>query len=288
MKITVLMPVYEDLLLFKKAVTSVLAQIEVEVLLYISDDSRSSNIEKYIKRLNDNRIVYWRNEEQLGLAKNSNKLLKYVTTDWFKFQHQDDILYDDLALYRLLQESKENQNASFIFGKVEVHGFFGVSERSYSEIDTLLTYRFPIELLTKNHIGSVSNMIINKSMRHIKWNQDLKYFLDVDYYRRIYENPIFVNSFVNKSYHGGGFQIQTSQSFSRLLKVNEAIYILRNEIKHVDKSLSVKVFRWLFPLSPVLAFRFYRQNGLKMFGIKDIIQIILNFLRYYIAKKEII
>ena len=282
------MPVYEDLFLIKKAVTSVLAQINVEVLLYISDDSRSSKIENYIEKLNDDRVIYWRNEEQLGLAENSNKLLKYVTTDWFKFQHQDDILYDNLSIYRLLQASKENQNASFIFGKVEVHGLFGVIKRSYSEINTLLTYRSPVDILTNNYIGSVSNMIINKSMRHIKWNQNLRYFLDVDYYRRIYKNPRFINSFVNRSYHGGAFQIQNTQSFNRLLKVNEAIYVLRNEIKHVDKILSVKIFCWLFPMSPILVYRFYRQNGLKMFGMKDIVQIILNFLKYYVAKKEII
>ena len=77
-EISVIMSVYNDEKYIAKAIDSILAQSFSNFELIICDDystDRSSNIiEKYVKQ--DNRIVFFKNEKNLGLATSLNRCIE--------------------------------------------------------------------------------------------------------------------------------------------------------------------------------------------------------------------
>lgn len=281
------MPVYEDAYLFEKTIKSLLRQRNVKLNIFVSDDSRTSNIEKCVLNLSDSRILYSRNQATMGLARNSNHLLNNVCDEWFKFQHQDDVLTDEYVIFDLLKVAMIHPHAGFIFGKVDVIGTPINKQRGYIDINKILRLGLPICLLSNNFIGSVSNIIINARMKNVKWDYDLKYYLDVDYYVKIFDKPIFIPREVNKSYHGSDFQITTTLRRQGKLKAKEAFYILDREKKFINDRISTDIFTWLFPISPLAALKFYYKNNLKMVDIRSAFKILMNLMKYYVAKKEI-
>lgn len=76
-EISVIMSVYNDEKYIAKAIDSILTQSFSNFELIICDDystDRSSNIiEKYVKQ--DNRIVFFKNEKNLGLATSLNRCM---------------------------------------------------------------------------------------------------------------------------------------------------------------------------------------------------------------------
>ena len=95
-KVSVLMPVYntkEEFL--KESVESILNQTYQEFELIIVDDGSSNDVEAIIKKYNDSRIRFYKNEQNLGVAKTRNKLLGLAQGEYCAWQDSDDIAYPE-------------------------------------------------------------------------------------------------------------------------------------------------------------------------------------------------
>ena len=117
-KIDVALPYWGDPELFKKTVDSVMAQSEFDWRLLVFDDGYPSNeAEEYCKKLNDNRIIYNRNPENLGITKNFNHALKSVGAEYCVIMGCDDIMlpnYIETALKNIGQADFYQPNVDVI------------------------------------------------------------------------------------------------------------------------------------------------------------------------------
>ncbi len=95
--ITIGMPVFNDIKFIEESIQSILSQSFVNFKLLISDDGATdgsqSICEKYEKL--DSRVVYIRQEINLGISKNMQFLLNSSETEFFIWAADDDIWHVD-------------------------------------------------------------------------------------------------------------------------------------------------------------------------------------------------
>ncbi|MBU6455576.1 MAG: glycosyltransferase [Cyanobacteria bacterium REEB67] len=99
-KVSVLLPVYNGARYLAQAIESILSQTHSNLELIVLDDRSTdqsvSIIEKYVAL--DPRIVFVRNETNLGLFANYNRCLEMSTGAYIKPFAQDDLLYPDYLI----------------------------------------------------------------------------------------------------------------------------------------------------------------------------------------------
>ncbi len=109
-KITFTIPFYENEILLKKTVNSVLAQTISNWSLIISLDSNlSAEFVCYINMLNDDRILVIENENT-GICGNWNNCIDTAESDYITILHSDDELTPDyiFTMYKLINEAPQS------------------------------------------------------------------------------------------------------------------------------------------------------------------------------------
>jgi glycosyltransferase involved in cell wall biosynthesis len=96
-KISICIPTYEangrGVEFLSKNITSILEQSYENFEIVISDHSKNEEIEKFVESLNDNKIVYLRNLENVGWpAHNTNNAIKNSSGDYIKLMNLDDYI----------------------------------------------------------------------------------------------------------------------------------------------------------------------------------------------------
>ena len=109
--IDVMLPFYGDAAHFRAAVESVRAQDHPHWRLVCVDDAHPDpSTGRWLESLQDPRIEYHRNAENLGVARNFNRCLGLVTAPYFVMMGGDDLMRPDYlstvaaAALRQLQE----------------------------------------------------------------------------------------------------------------------------------------------------------------------------------------
>jgi len=97
LKVSILIPTYNQQDFIGKAIESALVQTYKDVEIIISDDASTDNTPDIIRRyLKDKRVKYFRNEQNLGRVQNYRKALyEYATGQWVLNLDGDDYLYDN-------------------------------------------------------------------------------------------------------------------------------------------------------------------------------------------------
>lgn len=90
-KISVLMPVYNAEKYVAASIESVLAQTEADFELILLDDASSDASETVIRRFNDPRIRYCKNERNLGISGSRNRLMDLARGKYFAVLDNDDL-----------------------------------------------------------------------------------------------------------------------------------------------------------------------------------------------------
>ena len=93
-RISVGMPVYNGEAYIEIAIQSVLDQSFGDFELLISDNASTDRTEEICRDFaaQDPRIVYSRNEENIGAAPNYNRLVDVASADYFRWSNADDVL----------------------------------------------------------------------------------------------------------------------------------------------------------------------------------------------------
>lgn len=116
-KIDILLPYWGDPKLLMEAVDSVLRQTETDWhLIIINDCYPSDEAQQYCSNLNDKRITYIRNTENIGISKNFNLALSMAKSKYCVMMGCDDIMlpnYMEMVL-------KNIGNADFYQPNVEI------------------------------------------------------------------------------------------------------------------------------------------------------------------------
>lgn len=99
--LTIIMPVYDHPYnLMKRAIDSVLYQTcdysyQVLIVDDFADRKIPSEFEKYVKSINDDRIIYYKNEKNLGVFANWNRGIELAESEWVTILHTDDFYKDN-------------------------------------------------------------------------------------------------------------------------------------------------------------------------------------------------
>lgn len=109
MLISVILPAYNAELYLKEAVDSVLAQTFTDFELILLNDGSTDKTEEIILSYNDNRIVYVRNEKNLGLIGTLNKGMALAKGKYIARMDADDICFPErfAKQFDFLEKNKE-------------------------------------------------------------------------------------------------------------------------------------------------------------------------------------
>ncbi|MFB7472182.1 glycosyltransferase family 2 protein [Kitasatospora sp. NPDC056184] len=88
----ILLPYYGDVALMQAAVRSVLAQTDGDWRLTVVDDGKEPGVPEWFAQLGDDRVRYFRNEQNLGVTGNYRKCLGLAEYEHLVFMGTDDIM----------------------------------------------------------------------------------------------------------------------------------------------------------------------------------------------------
>lgn len=115
MKISVIVPVYNVEKYLKRCLDSIVDQTYKNLEIIIVNDQTKDNSEEIINTyLSDNRIVYIKNIENVGLSESRNNALKIATGEYILFVDSDDEIIPN-TVETLVRELSENKYDFMLF-----------------------------------------------------------------------------------------------------------------------------------------------------------------------------
>jgi len=181
MKVSVAIPCYEmhdrgaEILNF--CLRTIYSQTHKPDEVVISDHSVNDDVmhvcEKYPETL-----IYFRNKEGRGsLSNNLNSSIKLCTGDIIKIICQDDFLFDENSLAKIVSNFDLNRGwlVSSYYHTLDKKSLFKLQIPKISD-----------DILFENLIGSPTGLTIrNKNI--IYFDEKLNWYVDSDYYKRLFE-----------------------------------------------------------------------------------------------------
>lgn len=118
--IDILLPTYNGEKYIKEQLDSILSQDYQKIRLLISDDCSKDNTVSILKEYEqkDSRIKVFLQEENLGVIRNIEFLLKQVQSDYYMLADQDDVWLSE-KVSKSIEKLKE-ENADLVFGDLKV------------------------------------------------------------------------------------------------------------------------------------------------------------------------
>jgi len=120
-RVSVGMPVYNGEPYIGLAIESILEQTFGDFELIISDNASTDQTEAICRDFaaRDDRIVYSRNEENIGAARNYNRLVDMASAEYFRWSNADDLLAPVLH-ERCIAVLDSNPDAVLSYGKTKI------------------------------------------------------------------------------------------------------------------------------------------------------------------------
>jgi glycosyltransferase involved in cell wall biosynthesis len=111
-RVSIGLPVYNAENFLKKALDSILNQTFEDFELIISDNASIDKTEEICRKYaaKDHRIRYYRNEQNLGAARNYNRVVELSKGEYFKWANHDDLCAPEF-LERCIEVLDNNPNA---------------------------------------------------------------------------------------------------------------------------------------------------------------------------------
>ncbi len=97
-KVTIAIPTYKRTELLKESIDSAINQINYsnyEIIVVDNDPERNCTTERLLLTLNEPRLSYYKNSENIGMVGNLNRMYLLAKGDYVVELHDDDLLYPD-------------------------------------------------------------------------------------------------------------------------------------------------------------------------------------------------
>lgn len=225
---SVIIPTFQNLDLFRNALSSVLTQEKVPVDIIVVDDSTDDTIKNFVEVLADERITYYRNEPPLGAVRNWNKGLKQADGDYILLMHHDEALQNPYHLRCIVDQMQRGYDVLVCDVMVSKDGI--VSKHKFSNhLLKRLFLCFPILLFGINAIGPCACVAFKKE-KMICFDEKLRWLVDVEWYYRLQRKAKV--GFLNKncqvlSCHGHTGQITQQINVASVLSTDSDIINLK-------------------------------------------------------------
>jgi len=187
--ISICIPAYKRTHFLKRLLLSIEHQSYTNYEVIISDDSNDHSVEELLKDFNGKfEIKYLKNETALGTPANWNYAISKATGEWIKLMHDDDWFSNEHSLEKFALATNNNK---FIFSaytnKTELTN--DIEKKFFKENLKTTILKNPLLLLAKNIIGPPSVTLFHNSIKD-KYDEDLKWRVDIEYYIRNISNGI--------------------------------------------------------------------------------------------------
>lgn len=232
--VSVCIPVYNGADYIKETIERVLAQDYDNMEIIISDNASTDDTVKVIEEIKDDRIKLYRNESNLGMIPNWNKLISLATGEYFIIICADDYIFPG-AIKAKAEILDNNPDVSIVFSSSYVMNSKGkklLYRRPYKKSQKLEGSAVQKELFIKRNFFAEppNNMMRKSAMSQIgEYDLNLWYTVDWDYYIRLLGtgNAYYID------YPYEGFRISGSSTSGSNLFGGERI--LNDEKVFVDK-----------------------------------------------------
>lgn len=188
--ISVCIPSYNGASFIKKTIEMVCSQDYDNLEIVIIDDASTDNTVEIIRTIKDNRIRLLRNEKNLGIAGNFNRLLEEARGEYIMIICADDFLFPG-ALKAKAKILDENQDVVIVFSSSYVMDEKGQKlfyRRPFTGDQKIKNEKIQKELfINNNYFAEPSNNLIRRSasLKTGKFDTNLWYTIDWDYYLRL-------------------------------------------------------------------------------------------------------
>jgi glycosyltransferase involved in cell wall biosynthesis len=146
-RLTIGMPVYNDVQFIEESLQSILDQSFQDYLLVIVDDCSTDGSGEVCKKVADQHpnIQYFRNKENIGISKNMMGLLNHAQTPYFAWAGDDDIIHKEFftELISLLEKDKDAVCAFSKYSIIDENG------KPIKEINADYTSKKPLNRIRK-------------------------------------------------------------------------------------------------------------------------------------------
>jgi glycosyltransferase involved in cell wall biosynthesis len=198
--------------------------------IIITDDSDNDEVYQALAPWHeDTRLVYRRNETQLGSPENWNAAMALARSGLIKFLHHDDWFAEADALERFVRALETNPEMDFAFSAAKACEDDGrvifIHRPQQTQIDLLREQ--PWALQFANFIGAPSATIFRTSAS-LKFNINLRWVVDIDAYLRILgEQPKFeyISDELVCIASNGAHQVTRSVALNTVARVEEHIFL---------------------------------------------------------------
>lgn len=223
-KISVLLPVYNGGEYLQTAIDSILNQTFSDFEFIIINDASTDDSEKVILSNTDSRIVYIKNEQNLGLIKTLNKGLDLCKGEYIARMDQDDIANPTRF---------EKQNTVLDHNlEIGVCGtwftLFGTRENSVVKHPE---YHEQIKIATLGYcaIGHPTVMLRKTALQNLRYDEDYQAVEDYEFWSRLVRITQFYNiqeSLLQYRIHNSNMSILENST-----QINNAKKITGNQLK---------------------------------------------------------
>lgn len=120
--VTVGIPTYNRAALLRETLESVLAQTYTNFRLVISDNASTDETAEVVASYSDGRIDYTRNERNIGMIPNFNRLIELTDTEFLMLLPDDDRLYPDYlgSVIEILERNPRAGLAHTAFDEIDI------------------------------------------------------------------------------------------------------------------------------------------------------------------------
>jgi glycosyltransferase involved in cell wall biosynthesis len=178
-KVSVMIPTFNQDQFIAKSIESALRQDYANLEIIVSDDCSSDNTSDVVKRyLADDRLVYFKNETNLGRVANYRKALyERVTGEWALNLDGDDHFYANDAISHMISEvlSHKDKNLVAVLGSHRaVNAETGIGGQPYSNYATGVFAGLDIFLnwnqLSFGHLATLYSVNLARAIDYYRLN----------------------------------------------------------------------------------------------------------------------
>jgi len=178
-KVSVVMPTYRpDEAMFREAIQSILNQTFTDFELIVCDDASPESPEAIVQSFQDPRICFYRNEKNLGIAGNTNRLWELARGEYVA-----NMDHDDIALPCRLEKT-----VAYLDAHPEVSAVGGWMEFFPKKKDVFRPVAHPrIIDLVKGDPCAHSTMLFRKAdflSRNLRYRELYRFAMDYDLWAR--------------------------------------------------------------------------------------------------------
>ncbi|MDW5287869.1 glycosyltransferase [Formosa sp. PL04] len=259
--ISVIVPSYNGMPLFKKSLDSVLSQTGVSFEVLVGNDSPSDvETRTYLDQLENKNLSVFHNEKNLGLFGNLNNLIEHANGRIIHLWSQDDIM-NPTCLNETVKFHNSHPDIAYAFSRVEVidENDEIIDKIPLSNQDTMSALTHTLTSIVAGSVpGNIANVSIKKSVfeKYGYFDVTLKYSGDFEFWCRITEDlPVgIIQKYLIKLRRHTGQLSRNPKMWIYRIEENDAILktllkrVPKSKLKYIQRGLKWRVYNQYFGL----------------------------------------